>query len=125
MVRIGKEFTFSASHRLEKLPQEHPCSRLHGHNYTVKLELTGEIRDNGMFIDYRDLDSFKKLIDSLDHADLNSSPRLPWHIRVQPTAEQLAIFFAEQALALFQDAVSVTVTVQETPKTWATVTLAR
>ncbi|MFI6697695.1 6-pyruvoyl trahydropterin synthase family protein [Streptomyces sp. NPDC050509] len=51
---ISKEFHFSASHQLDGLPEDHPCGRLHGHNYVVALELsaptdgldtTGFVRD--------------------------------------------------------------------------------
>ena len=42
MFRIRKEFHFSASHRLEHLPPDHQCARLHGHNYVVVVELAAE-----------------------------------------------------------------------------------
>ena len=42
MYRITKEFHFSASHQLKDLPDDHPCARMHGHNYVVVIELAGE-----------------------------------------------------------------------------------
>lgn len=39
MFRITKEFHFSASHQLCRLPVDHQCARLHGHNYIVVVEL--------------------------------------------------------------------------------------
>lgn len=33
MTDIAKGFHFSASHQLYRLPEEHPCARMHGHNY--------------------------------------------------------------------------------------------
>jgi 6-pyruvoyltetrahydropterin/6-carboxytetrahydropterin synthase len=41
MHRIGKRFSFSASHFIGGLPAEHPCARLHGHNYEVEVSLQG------------------------------------------------------------------------------------
>ncbi|GAB3166104.1 hypothetical protein GCM10027059_24680 [Myceligenerans halotolerans] len=75
MLRITKEFHFSASHVLDELPEWHPCARNHGHNYIVMLELSaraGDLTGPGFVRDYRDLDSFKKWVDeTLDHRHLN------------------------------------------------------
>jgi 6-pyruvoyltetrahydropterin/6-carboxytetrahydropterin synthase len=61
MFTIAKRFTFSASHRLENLPEGHPCSRCHGHNYAVWLELKAERLDGrGMVVDFGELGLFKK-----------------------------------------------------------------
>ena len=37
MYTIAKRFAFSASHIIGGLPDKHPCSRLHGHNYEVEV----------------------------------------------------------------------------------------
>ena len=69
---ISKEFHFSSAHQLFGLPQEHPCSRLHGHNYILKVFLKGEVNEIGFVQDYRELDIIKKYIDEvLDHRNLN------------------------------------------------------
>jgi 6-pyruvoyltetrahydropterin/6-carboxytetrahydropterin synthase len=40
MYTITKQFSFSASHVLDHLPEGHPCARrLHGHNYIAELVL--------------------------------------------------------------------------------------
>ena len=39
MYTIAKTFAFSASHIIGGLPAEHPCARLHGHNYEVMIVL--------------------------------------------------------------------------------------
>ena len=39
MFKISKEFYFSAAHALFGLPDDHPCTRLHGHNYVVTVHL--------------------------------------------------------------------------------------
>ncbi|MEY9955685.1 6-pyruvoyl-tetrahydropterin synthase [Streptacidiphilus sp. MAP5-52] len=77
MLTITKEFAFSASHVLDRLPTWHPCARMHGHNYILKLELAAPeeaLDDVGFVRDYRDLDAFKKWMDdTLDHRHLNEA----------------------------------------------------
>ena len=72
MFRISKEFHFSASHQLTQMPDDHPCARLHGHNYVVVLELQGEaLNPYGFVRDYLELKAFKDYIDdTLDHRHL-------------------------------------------------------
>lgn len=89
MFAISKRFEFSASHVLQGLADpDHPCARLHGHNYAVEVELSCD--DNnllpvGFVFDYRSLDPFKRWIDdTLDHRHLNDV------VHFNPTAEQLA-----------------------------------
>lgn len=113
MYRIKKKFTFSASHVLTGLPGDHPCSRLHGHNYEVEVVLEGETLDPvGFIVDYRSLQPIKDYIDhKLDHRHLND-------VMVEnPTAETIArvlyFKFSPQFPALAE------VRVSETPKTWA------
>lgn len=86
MYTISKTFHFSASHHLEGLPDTHPCTRSHGHNYVVKVELTDtRLNEVGFVIDYRKLDSIKQLIDeTLDHRNLNDV------LTCNPTAENIA-----------------------------------
>lgn len=77
MLRITKEFHFSASHVLDRLPSWHPCARMHGHNYVVVLELSArreDLTEAGFVRDYRELDTFKKWMDeTLDHRHLNEA----------------------------------------------------
>lgn len=111
MFTIWKRFDFSASHRLNGLPDDHPCSRLHGHNYSVELEFTAVLLDSvGFVIDYRSLDAFKRWIDStLDHRDLNqtvqsdvTAPYRPKDAdRWNPTAENLAWLLYVKAREIF------------------------
>jgi 6-pyruvoyltetrahydropterin/6-carboxytetrahydropterin synthase len=117
MFTISKEFTFSASHRLDGLADDHPCGRLHGHNYTARVELAGSVLgDTGMLVDYGDLKPFARYLDEyLDHRHLNGV------VEGNPTAERLAVYLIgviRQVLTL-PDGVQVSVGVSETPKTWA------
>ncbi|MFJ4828912.1 6-carboxytetrahydropterin synthase QueD [Streptomyces sp. NPDC088747] len=112
---ITKRFDFSASHRLEGLPESHQCARLHGHNYAVELELSAErtaLTATGFVRDYGDLSVFKKWLDeTLDHRHLNDV------VSANPTAENLALWMFEQWRKDFPELSAIRVS--ETPKTWA------
>lgn len=73
MYTIWKEFHFSASHQLMGLEEAHPCSRMHGHNYIVEVELQSEtLGATGFVRDYRELEALKVYIDDVfDHRHLN------------------------------------------------------
>lgn len=113
MYCIRKEFAFSASHVLEHLPAEHPCSNLHGHNYVVTVELRARELDHiGFVTDYRALEPIKKYIDStLDHKHLNDV------IGFNPTAENLAYHLYQWFNGMFPNLYAVEVS--ETQKTLA------
>lgn len=119
MYAISKDFTFSASHVLTDLPEGHPCARLHGHNYIVRVELSStELDEHGMVFDYRALAPFGQWIDdTLDHRHLNDLTLF----KQDPTAELLAftLWAVIGPLVALPDHVDVAVGVSETPKTWA------
>lgn len=73
MFTISKEYHFSASHQLHDLPSDHPCARMHGHNYIVEVELQSETLNQVGFVrDYRELDALKVYIDEVfDHRHIN------------------------------------------------------
>ena len=113
MYKVSKQFTFSASHILDRLCEGHPCARVHGHNYIVTIHLRAEkLNEFGFVCDYKELDFIKEFIDShLDHRHLNDV--IPHH----PTSENIASYlfeiFAEKLPELYA------VEVSETPKTSA------
>lgn len=113
MYKISKEFSFSASHILEGLSTDHPCSRLHGHNYTVTVHLEAEDLDSVGFVkDYRQLDNVKKYIDdNLDHRHLNDV------YDFNPTAERLAKHLYDLFIECIPQLKAVEIS--ETPKTTA------
>lgn len=114
MYRIGKVFTFSASHQLMGVADDHPCKRLHGHNYVVEVELSSqELNAAGFVRDYLELAALKDYIDSnLDHRHLNDVLGDDG-----TTAEALAKHLYDWSRARWQDVTAVRVS--ETPKTWA------
>ena len=117
MLTITKEFHFSASHVLDRLPSWHPCARMHGHNYVAILELSArrdELTEEGFVRDYRDLDAFKKWMDdTLDHRHLNEA----MGGGVSPSAENLAVWIFDLWVGRLPELTAVKIS--ETPKTWA------
>lgn len=112
MFTISKRFAFCASHQLDRMPANHKCRRLHGHNYTVDVELRVESLDAcGMVRDYGDLGLFRDYLrEQLDHRHLND-------VFPVPTAEIVAAGLYAAAVAMFPEVVAVRVS--ETPETWA------
>lgn len=101
MYEIAKTWTFSAAHRLDGMPEGHPCACMHGHNYKVTVFVQGELDETAMVLDYRRMDVFGEWIkSSVDHQVLNMLfPQL------NPTAERLAHLFYTKARLLFGDGV--------------------
>lgn len=111
MLTISKMYKFDAAHFI---PDHPACGQLHGHTYTLEVELTlfdednilksvllSKEEDRGMLIDYHKLDSIVKgTISKLDHKELNSNIHLS-NIRTQdgttyPTCELLAWWFTNE-----------------------------
>jgi len=111
MYKISKQFSFSASHILDLLPEDHPCARLHGHNYVVTVHLKSETLNKYGFVkDYKDLKVVKNFIDEmLDHRYLNEQIPAP------PTSENIARFLYERLKPEIPELYAVEVS--ETPQT--------
>ena len=109
--RISKTFTFSASHQLMHLPEGHKCKRLHGHTYSVTVNLAAKaLNEDGFVVDFAELDRVGAFIrDYLDHQHLNAV------LTFMPTCELIAQFIAEK----FFDLPIESVRVSESPTTWA------
>ncbi|MDD2512496.1 MAG: 6-carboxytetrahydropterin synthase QueD [Proteiniphilum sp.] len=114
MYKISKQFAFSAAHSLHGLPDGHPCSRLHGHNYVVTVHLRArELNNQGFVRDYNELRRVKEYIDStLDHRNLNDimAP-------LNSSAENLAKMIYDRFKPLLPELYAIEVS--ETPKTSA------
>ena len=111
MYKISKQFSFSASHILSQLPNEHPCARTHGHNYRVTVHLKSESLDRyGFVVDYKALDNIRQFIaQNLDHRHLNDC--MPCH----PTSENIARFLYERFKPETPELFAIEIS--ETPKT--------
>lgn len=106
---------FAASHVLEGHPGK--CSRLHGHNWKVEVEVAARALDSiGMAIDFADLKAaVSEIVDGMDHRHLND---LPAFEGVNPTAEHVArVVYQSLGEHLHDDALHVNaVTIWETDR---------
>ena len=86
-MRLYKDFSFEAAHRLPNVPEEHKCARLHGHSFLVRVSVDGPVGEQtGWVMDFADLKAaFRPLHDRLDHRYLNEIAGLE-----NPTSEVLA-----------------------------------
>ncbi|MEV4091090.1 6-pyruvoyl trahydropterin synthase family protein [Streptosporangium saharense] len=121
-VEISKWFTFEAAHRLNRLPEDHPCGRRHGHSYRVEVRLNAKrLTGPGFVTDFDALEPFAAYVrNHLDHRDLNEV------LEVEPTSELLAIHLARWFMEHVEPTIPgwlVAVTVSETAKTSAVCTV--
>lgn len=78
---------FAAAHSLRDYPGD--CSRLHGHNWKVEVEVTATALDRvGIAMDFKTIRrEAKAVVDMLDHQYLNEMPAFT---EVNATAENIA-----------------------------------
>jgi len=88
-MKIYKEFTFDSAHYLPNVEDGHPCKRMHGHTYRLKIWIKGKIdEEKGWLVDFGDIKKIiKPLVDSLDHRCLNDIEGLE-----NPTSENLCVW---------------------------------
>lgn len=86
-MEIYKAFTIESAHRLPSLPEDHKCSRLHGHSFRIEIHVSGDVDEaTGWVVDFADISkAFKPLFECLDHHYLNDIEGLE-----NPTSENLA-----------------------------------
>ncbi len=86
-MEIYKTFTIEAAHHLPNLPEDHKCSRLHGHSFVIEVHVSGEVGEStGWVMDFADISAaFKPLFERLDHHYLNEIEGLE-----NPTSENIA-----------------------------------
>jgi 6-pyruvoyltetrahydropterin/6-carboxytetrahydropterin synthase len=93
MYHIRVEAEFAAAHRI--VHYNGKCERLHGHNYKVRVWVSGAtLGDGGMLIDFAVVkNALKSLIaEKLDHRDLNEIREF----EDDPSAERIAKYIFEQ-----------------------------
>ena len=86
-MRLYKDFSFEAAHRLPNVPEGHKCARLHGHSFQVRVSVDGPVGERtGWVMDFAELKAaFRPLYDQLDHRYLNEVAGLG-----NPTSENVA-----------------------------------
>jgi len=81
---------FAAAHTLRDYPGD--CSRLHGHNWKVEVEVLATTLDKfGMGMDFKDIKKASRTVaQDLDHYCLNDIAPFD---KINPTAENIAAYF--------------------------------
>jgi 6-pyruvoyltetrahydropterin/6-carboxytetrahydropterin synthase len=93
MFVIEKDYHLESARRLPRLPEGHPCRRVHGHSFGVTLVVEGAL-DPAMewVLDYAVIDgAWEKVRAQIDHCYLNDVPGLE-----NPTSEVLAVWIFER-----------------------------
>ena len=119
----GKPIRISAGHRI--LHHDGKCSRPHGHNYQISVEVTGKLSEEGWVVDKGDVTD---VINEWDHMFLveEGDPLVGAFeasgdadslvvLNHPPTAEVMAVLLEERMREAFPETVSdVSVSVRET-----------
>jgi len=67
---IGKVYYFDAAHFLPGHPE---CGEVHGHTWTVEVQLEGKLNEQGMVLDFGILDTeVRSILKGFDHTLLNN-----------------------------------------------------
>ena len=88
MFELTRKYEFHAARKLTLVDIDHPCYQLHGHTFSVVVELSGDIDPSkGWVVDFYDIDRiYKDEINTLlDHKELNDIKELS-----NPTTEHIA-----------------------------------
>jgi 6-pyruvoyltetrahydropterin/6-carboxytetrahydropterin synthase len=93
MYEVSVDETFAAAHNLRNYHGK--CENLHGHNYKVRVTLSGkELDSTGLLYDFVQLKkAIQGVIRSLDHKYLNEMPPFD---ALNPSAENIARFIYEE-----------------------------
>jgi len=81
-----KRIEIAGLHQLD-LPYKSPCTRQHGHNWIIEVEVCAEeLNEEGMVIDFTHI---SEIVNRLDHRNLNNFIK-------QPTAENIAKWIRDE-----------------------------
>jgi 6-pyruvoyltetrahydropterin/6-carboxytetrahydropterin synthase len=99
MYEVTVEDTFSSGHYLRNYKGK--CEKPHGHNYRVRVTLSGEELDHaGLLLDFKDLkEVLRPVVNYLDHQMMNELE--PFTV-LNPSAENLAKYFFDQTNELLK-----------------------
>ena len=97
----GTNLRFSSAHFIPGLGK---CSRLHGHDYAVSLELEGDII-NGIVVDYGDVKKIaRKVLEYYDHRVL--IPESSGHTKVEVIGNAVNVQYEGKKLTFHGDDVA-------------------
>ena len=89
MYIVTVEDHFSSAHQLREYQGK--CERLHGHNWMVKVSISGnQLDQSGMLIDFGIIKKeLKEVLNALDHRFLNEVEPFD---KINPSAENIAFY---------------------------------
>jgi len=89
MAELSAEFALASARWLPAVADGHPCGRMHGHTFVVRLVMQGPIDpQTGWVMDFADLHTvWAPVHEALDHRVLNEVDGLE-----NPTSERLAVW---------------------------------
>ena len=109
MFELTRKYEFHAARKLTSLPDSHPCSKMHGHTFSVIVKISGNLDESkGWVMDFSDIDDIyhTNVQSLLDHKYLNDIDTLS-----NPTTEHIVVWIWDK---LFPDLNGLTeVTVSE------------
>jgi 6-pyruvoyltetrahydropterin/6-carboxytetrahydropterin synthase len=116
MFEVSVEESFAAGHALRGYRGK--CENPHGHNYKVRITLSGQELDNiGLLYDFKDLKlAMNKVIERMDHQFLNDIE--PFQT-LNPSAENMAKYFFCEVGTLLAERTQGRVGIKEV-KVWET-----
>lgn len=132
MMKVAKEFHWEMGHRLP----EHfgLCKNIHGHSYKMIIELVGDMNEQGMIIDFYDVEKkINPIVEKLDHSFMvkdNDKPALEFLektnskkvvVDFESTVENICKYISGEIISvkLPDNISSVVVRVYETPDAYA------
>ena len=134
---IAKDFNWEMGHRLPY--HDGGCQNIHGHSYSMRVEVTGDIDERGMVIDYFDLKAaVQPIVERLDHSFLCSksdelmctffrdNPMKVNMVSFHSTAENIALFIMREItpeIAKYPNVDILKVRLCETARTFAEVSV--
>jgi len=104
-MKIFKEFTFEAAHKLPLVPSDHKCFKLHGHSFRVRVYLDGPVNEIGWVMDFSELKKIcAPFVKQLDHSYLNEIDGLE-----NPTSENIAVWLWQRLIQVLPSIISIKV----------------
>jgi 6-pyruvoyltetrahydropterin/6-carboxytetrahydropterin synthase len=132
-MKIGKQFHWEMGHRLPF--HKAGCANIHGHSYTMWVELEGALDEHGMLLDYGIMKQFiQPIIDKVDHCficDENDNIMKPFlastefkvvYVPFTTTAEHICEYMLEriwEALDKYTNIERISIRLQETGNAYA------
>ena len=125
MPYLTKQYKFCAAHRYwnpnwsdEKNYQIFGEDvRIHGHNYTLDITISGPINDeSGFIVNLFELNKIVKLhvLDVMDHSQIQLD--IPWFESKQPSTENMVVFIWEQIVTKIHNSAKLySIKLRETP----------